>query len=570
MGRGRSSHALGAFAQTVRTPNLRRVQLSYGAAWASEWAVTVAVGILAFRHGGAAAVGIVGMVRMLPAALLAPAAGVVSDRYGRDHVLVGVGLVRGAALGATALLVAASSSPLPAYVLVSVEILAHTLYRPAHNALLPSMCTTGKELKSANVVRGLVDSLSALAGPLLVGLVVGPAGLEGAFALCALAALWSAWLIFRVEYESPPRIVEAAPIRPLHEIFEGLSIIRRKPDVALLSGLTTLQTFTRGCFSVFAVVVALQLLGLRESGVGVLTAGFGAGAVIGSFAAAVTIRGSRLGRWFAVGLALWGLPFIALAGVSSEVVALILLGLVGVANAIIDVALYTLLPWLVPEEVMGRVFTTLESLLTLGVAAGSLAASGLISGLGVRGALVAAGLVAPVGAFLAFARLRRLDAKVSEAGDTVALMQRVEMLQPLPLATISRLAAESAHEHFEPGTTIVQEGTRGDDFYVIVAGHAEVSVHGARIYELGQADCFGEIASLTGSRRTSTVRAETMLELLRFTGPQFVRAVTGLAPSTAAAFTLVDERLARAVSDAARTASSPELVALAGRHGPGG
>jgi CRP-like cAMP-binding protein len=171
---------------------------------------------------------------------------------------------------------------------------------------------------------------------------------------------------------------------------------------------------------------------------------------------------------------------------------------------------------------------------------------------------------------LAFARLRRLDAKVSEAGDTVALMQRVEMLQPLPLATISRLAAESAHEHFEPGTTIVQEGTRGDDFYVIVAGHAEVSVHGARIYELGQADCFGEIASLTGSRRTSTVRAETMLELLRFTGPQFVRAVTGLAPSTAAAFTLVDERLARAVSDAARTASSPELVALAGRHGPGG
>src|SRR5205085_2425319 len=112
------------------------------------------------------------------------------------------------------------------------------------------------------------------------------------------------------------------------------------------------------------------------------------------------------------------------------------------------------------------------------------------------------------------------------------------------------------------GATVIEEGTRGDDFYVIVEGHAGVSVQGEKVWELGDADCFGEIAGLTGSRRTSTVRAESGLELLHFKAPQFVRTITGYMPSNAVAFTLVDERLARAVSDAARTKSAPEIVAL--------
>src|ERR1700759_5712452 len=71
--------ALSAFAETARAPNLRRLQLSFGAAWAAEWALTVGIGILAFREGGATALGVVGLARMLPAALLAPLAAVAVD-----------------------------------------------------------------------------------------------------------------------------------------------------------------------------------------------------------------------------------------------------------------------------------------------------------------------------------------------------------------------------------------------------------------------------------------------------------------------------------------------------------
>lgn len=549
--RGRLRQALSAFQQTVRVPNLRRAQLSFGAAWTTEWAVTVAVGILAFRHGGATAVGIVGLVRMLPAALFAPLAAGLVDRHRRENVLVAVSLVRAASLGGAGLVAWRLSAPAPAYVLVAIETSAYTLYRPAHSALLPSICTTATDLTSANVVRGSLDSISALVGPLLAGVLVGPIGVDGVFAVCAALSLWSAWLIWRLEYEAPPRLAEAAPARAARDALEGVAIIGRNREVRLLTVLGCVQTFTRGCFAVFAVVLALQLLGLHASGVGVLTAGFGAGAVIGSFAASMLVAGAGFGQWFALGVALWGLPFVALALVSKEVVAIGLLAVAGVANAIVDVSYFTLMQWIVPDDLMGRVFASDEALLTMGIAVGSLVAPGLIALFGVRGALIAAGLLGPLAALLALARLRRLDARLRVAADTVSFMQRVPMLEPLPLATITQLAANASTETAAPGSVVIREGTVGDEFYVIAGGRAEVTVHDAPVGRLGPADCFGEIAALTGRRRTSTVRADTPLTLLRLSGVHFARAVTGYATSRAAASTLVDQRLARAAFCAA-------------------
>jgi MFS family permease len=556
MSMSRLTQGMAAFARTWASPNLRRAELSFGAIWAGEWAVTVAVGVLAFNHGGAEAVGIVGMVRLLPPAFLAPVAAPALDRFPRDQVLFVVCLLRTFLLGGVALLVALNTDVILTYGLLTLAMLVHTVYRPAHTTLLPTLCTTASELTSANIARGFLDSTSALVGPLVAGGLIAEVGLAGVFSVCAAAALWAAWLTSRLDYEAPPHVVQAAPFRPVREVIEGLDIVRRNADLVVVTLDGAAQTFTRGCFSVFAVVVALRLLGLHDSGVGILTAGFGAGAIFGSLAASLLVDSARLGRWFAVSLIGWGLPFVALAATSSLVLALVLLGVVGIANALLDVSGYTLFQWLIPEEVMGRAFTTIESFWTLTMAAGSIATSGLIIALGTRGALIAAGLVAPAAAVLSLRRLRHIDSRVEVAGTTVALLQRVPFLDPLPLATISRLAAEAARLQCPAGTVIIEEGTAGDDFFVIADGRAEVSVDGRPVRELGPAECFGEIALLRGGRRTSTVRAETALQLLRFEGRQFVRIVNGYTPSTAAATTLIEDRLAHAASSGAREAVS--------------
>ena len=63
-------------------------------------------------------------------------------------------------------------------------------------------------------------------------------------------------------------------------------------------------------------MVALTLLGLHEDSVGLLTAGFGAGAIIGSLGVSLLVGSSDFGRWVGISVALWGIPFVALAAVS--------------------------------------------------------------------------------------------------------------------------------------------------------------------------------------------------------------------------------------------------------------
>ena len=87
----------------------------------------------------------------------------------------------------------------------------------------------------------------------------------------------------------------------LRQTVEGLRAIVADRQLTLLTGLTTLQTFTRGALTVFSVVVSIELLGSGEAGVGVLTAAVGAGAVAGSLAVALLVGGGRLARWFGIG-----------------------------------------------------------------------------------------------------------------------------------------------------------------------------------------------------------------------------------------------------------------------------
>src|SRR5438034_760965 len=89
-----------AFAATARNPGLLRAQLAFAATWTAEAAFTVGIAVVAFRDGGAAAVGIVAFARMAPSALVTPFATALADRFRRDRVLVVSCLIRAAATAA--------------------------------------------------------------------------------------------------------------------------------------------------------------------------------------------------------------------------------------------------------------------------------------------------------------------------------------------------------------------------------------------------------------------------------------------------------------------------------------
>ncbi len=541
----RLADAASAFTSNARNPDLRRAQLSFLGAWTAEWAFTVALGIVAYRDGGAAALGLVGLLRMVPSAVCAPILSPFADRGRRERVLVVVSTVRGLVTAAAAAVAALGGAPAAIYALAVLSTIAATLFRPAHSALLPSLCHTGHELASANVVRGMLDSLATLVGPLLAAVLLEVADVDVVFAVAAAASLWSAALLLRLQYDAPPRPSATTGSHLVREIVEGLGAVARNRDLALVLGLAAAQSLTRGALTVFSVLVSIELLGRGEPGAGTLMTAVGVGAVAGSLAASLLVGTRRLGAWFALGVTLWGLPLVLVGLLPHDLPALVFMALIGVGNALIDVAGFTLLGRMAPDAVLARVFGVLESLVAVSIGVGALAASWIVGEWGLRPALVAVGLVCPVLAAASWWRLRALDGTVGVHDDVVGLLQRVPMLRTLPLPSVEQLARGLDVIDVPAGTTVFERGDVGDRYYVVESGGVDVVGEGRVIASLGPGEGFGEIALLRRSTRTATVVATADSRLRTLTSEHFLSVVLGYTPSAREASLEVDQLLDR-------------------------
>jgi len=543
--RSRLRDAAAAFTSNARNPNLRRAQLSFLGAWTAEWAFTVALGIVAYRDGGATAVGLVGLLRMVPSAILAPFLSPIADRGRRERVLVLVSIVRGIATAVAAVVVAVAGPSWVIYALAVLSTIAATLYRPAHSALLPSLCRTGHELASANMVRGLLDSAATLVGPLLAAVLLQFTGVDIVFAVAAAASFWAAALVVRLRYEAPPRPPAPKRANLAKEALDGVRAVVQNRDLSLILGLAAAQALTRGALTVLSVVVAIELLGTGEPGVGALMTAVGVGAVLGSFAASLLVGSGRLGAWFAVGVALWGLPLTLIGVFPQQAAALGLLAFIGVGNALIDLAGFTLIGRMAPDDVLARVFGVLESLVAVFIGIGAVVASTMIEWFGVQTALVVIGLVCPVLAVASWRRLRAADRSVDVLDVEIELLQQVPMLRTLPLPSIEQLARGLEPVTVAAGEVVFRQGDVGDRYYVIDSGEADVVGDGRIVASLGHGDGFGEIALLRRTRRTATVVAKTPLRLRALTSERFLPTVLGYTASAREAGVVIDGELER-------------------------
>ena len=522
--------------------DVRRLQLAYGLSITAEWAATVALGVFAYEQGGTLAVGVVGLVRMLPSAAATPFAALAGDRFQRERVLYGIEVASAITLALMSVAFALGRNEVLVYAFAAGLAVFSTLLRPTLTALLPSVVRTPEELVASNGASLTMESIGTLVGPVLGGVVVATSDAGTAFAASAAAYAFAALLLEGLGIEGRLRTSGEAGVAAVRdELVAGVRAVVGKHGPRLVFGLFLAQSVARGAVNVFIVVVVFRLLEADAGWVGYLTAAIGAGGILGAVGSA-GLTGRRLAVPFGAGLVLWGAPIALLAAWPNEAFALVLLALVGVGNSVEDVAGLTLIQRLVPDAMLSRVFGLLWGLATAGMAVGSIIVPALVATLGVRGALVAVGCSLPLLTLLSIRALLELDRSLSAPVEELASLERVPMFAPLSLAAKERLAGNLIPVDAPAGETIMRRGEVGDRFYIVVDGELEVATDTGRAVARAP-DFVGEIALLRDVPRTATVTARVDSRLYALERDDFLAAVTGHAAGRAAGEAIVAARL---------------------------
>ena len=532
-----------ALREVFVNPALRRIELAWAASILGTWAYGIAVVVYAYDHGGATAVGVVGLARWLAAAFASPFAALLGDRYDRRWVMVFSDLARVVLIVGAAAAVWASAPAIVIYVIAGMVGVAATAFRPAEAALVPTLARTPEELTAANVAASTIESIGIFGGPALGGLLLAATGPGTVFVVTAGLLLWSAFLIARVVPVSEGEATEREAVSVVQELLAGFRTIAGERRLRLLVGLFSAQTFVDGMLNVLIVVVALKLLDTGRAGVGFLNSAIGIGGLLGALAAAALVGRRRLAADFGLGIFIWGLPIALVAVWPNQVFALVLLGIVGIGNTLVDVSGMTLLQRAAPDEVLARVFGVLESLLLLTVGLGAFVAPFLLNWLGTRGALITAGALLPVLLVPAWPHLTALDRAGHVPAERVELLRKSPIFAPLPEATVEQLADRLEEVRVAAGHEIVRQGEAGDRFYLVREGTLDVAVDGRPVQHLGPGESFGEIALLRGVPRTASVTARSDAVLYALDRAAFIPAVTGFGPSLSAAEAVIGMRL---------------------------
>jgi MFS family permease len=531
-----------AFQDVFANPALRRIQLAWAASILGTWAYGIAVVVYAYEQGGAKAVGVVGLARWVAAAIASPFAALLGDRYDKRWVMVASDLGRVVLIGAAAAAVYGGAPAIVIYVLAGAVGVAATAFRPAEAALIPALARTPEELTAANVAASTIESVGIFGGPALGGILLAVTGAGTVFAVTAGMLLWSALVLSGIR---PPaeEARKREEVSVVEELLAGFRTIGRERRLRLLVGLFSAQTFVDGMLNVLIVVVALKLLDTGRAGVGFLNSAVGIGGLLGALAAAALVGRRRLAADFGLGIFVWGVPIALVAVWPNQVFALVLLGIVGIGNTLVDVSGMTLLQRAAPDDVLARVFGVLESLLLLTVGLGALVAPLLLDWLGTRGALIVAGALLPLLVVPAWPRLTAIDRAARIDPERLELLRGNAIFAPLPPSTLEQLADGLAEVRVPAGEAVVRQGERGDRFYLVADGTLDVAVDGRRGDQLGPGDAFGEIALLRDVPRTATVTARTETLLYALDRDAFIPAVTGFGPSLSAAEAVIGMRL---------------------------
>lgn len=536
------SGSVAALRAAFEDRRLRRVQLGWACSTAGEFVSIIALGLFAYRAGGATAVGVVAVVQMVPAMLLSPVAGVLGDRFRRELVVIGADALRGTVMGLAAVAAASDAPVATVYVLAAVLALGTHAYYPSQTALVPLLARAADDVTAASAASSLLRNASGLLAPALAGLILLIGSVTVLFVLSAGLFVLGAAAVAGIGRTDSVR--SAPPMaRVLDEVANGFRAAARDRGIALVLGLFAAHGVARGAVGVLLVVVPLELLDTGESGVAFVNAAIGFGGLLGAVATAALVGKRTLAGPMAAGLAGTGGALVVAGAVPAAALVVVCVTAVGVGFALVSVVGSTILVRSTRDDVLARVFGVLGTVRAGAMALGSVVAPVLVAVGGSRIALAATGAVLVGVAVTARGGVLALDARAQVPEPELRLLRAAAVFAPILPVALERLAARLEPIAVPSGREIVHQGDAGECVYLVAEGRLVIETDGRALEEIGASELFGEMALLRDAPRNATVRAVEDSRVLRLERSEFLAAVTGHPVSSQQASDLVSTRL---------------------------
>jgi DHA3 family macrolide efflux protein-like MFS transporter len=339
------------------------------------------------------ALGLVFAAMTVPAFAVGPIAGALVDRWDRKWTMVGSDVARA---GLVALIPAAAQAHVSlVFGLVLLVAVCSCFFRPARTAALPHLVPE-EDLLTANSAIWVADTGSDLVGYGLGGLFVAFLGdaLSLAFWLDSVTYLASGALVAAVAIPRLAPVERRASIRA--DLVAGWQFLRRETVLFATTLQAAVAEYGLGALTALSplLVAALPLGGMdAPTAYGFFEMAMGIGLVGGGLAIGAVAEKLPKGPAIVAGFVAIGLALLLFGLTSNLWLALLLAGVVGLANVAFVVPSQTIFQQRTPDEMLGRV-VAIRLAMVNATLAGAMVTSGLLAEVfGLSAVLAACGLL---------------------------------------------------------------------------------------------------------------------------------------------------------------------------------
>ncbi len=411
----KSSDKFTGFRMIFRSFQYHNFRLFFGGQSISligTWIQRIATPWLVYHlTGSALLLGVVGFAGQIPTLIIAPFAGVLTDRWNKYYILIGTQIA--AMLQAFILAILYLSGNIQVWHIVMLSVFLGCINAfdvPARQSFVVEMVEKKEELGNAIALNSSMVNGARLIGPSIAGLLIAFMGEGICFMLNAISYLFviASLLFMKVK----PRIAKKKDVAVLKELKEGFSYAFGFAPIKYILILLAMVSFMGMPYTVLMPVFAKEILHGGAHTFGFLMAASGVGALSGALYLASRKNVLGLSKIIPIAATTFGIGLIAFSLSRFFLLSLVLLSIAGLGMMIQIAASNTILQTIVDDDKRGRVMSFYTMAFMGSAPFGSLFAGSMTSIIGAPNTILVGGVTCIIGAALFAYKLPMIKSKI--------------------------------------------------------------------------------------------------------------------------------------------------------------